>query len=219
MSDRFSPVPGIESVQNMQKEYQLYKQPSREEQLAEIKVRLEAKNAVYKKMKLNHMQSNQEAQHELRHKFQSSLNKLSSLETRHVGVKEARQIIERNASSECLKVFLGSLGEIKKMKSPIAREQEVLLIGWVANVYRERIEEDGMKTVNKMIEMILDFFNDLNRQVHEAAATALCEVYEYCIPKENVDVILGTLYDPLEIAMTSGVNTKSQQAAALSMFK
>lgn len=189
-----------------------------DEQIGEIKLQLEAQKRRYERMKFKHSQSG-EVMYELRQNFQGSLNKLNSLDTRDVAVRELRQIIDRNVTQDALKIYLSSLGEIKKVKSPSAREQEVLIVGFIAQVFGERVTEDGPKNLSRMLEIIRDFYGDLSRAVHEAAATAFCEVYMNCIQNASIDEILGLFFDPLEIGMTSGVNVKAQQAASLSIFK
>jgi hypothetical protein len=190
-----------------------------EDQLNEIKMQLEAQKKRYEKLKFKHSHVG-EAMHDLRQSFQSSLNKLNSLDTRDVAVRELKQIIDRNLSLEALKIYLGTLGEITKVKSAGAREQEVLIIGFIAQVFGDRLIEDGsLKNIVKMLEVIREFYGDLSRPVHEAAASAFCDVYAYGMRKDNIELILGVFFDPLEIAMTSGVNVKAQQAASLSIFK
>ncbi|OMJ79241.1 hypothetical protein SteCoe_20794 [Stentor coeruleus] len=215
-----------------------------EEQPNEVKIQLEAQKRRYEKLKYMHLQAG-EITHELRQSFQTSLNKINNLDTRDVSVRELRQLIDRNVSNEALKIFLGTLGEIKKVKSAGAREQEVLLIGFIAQVYGERlIEGDAyMKNIGKSLEIIREFFADSNRSVHEAASSAFCDVYvreffadsnrsvheaassAFCdvyvhsMPKDNIDLVVAMFFDPLETAMTSGVNVKAQQAASLCIFK
>ena len=55
---------------------------------------------------------------ELRNKFQNALNKLSSIDTREVAMKEARTLIDRNTSMDALRIYLGSLSEHRKGRSP-----------------------------------------------------------------------------------------------------
>jgi hypothetical protein len=135
-------------------------------------------------------------------------------------MRELKQIIDRNVSTEALKIYLGTLGEIRKVKSPGAREQEVLLIGFIAQVFGDRlVEENSMKNIVKALEIIQEFYADSSRVVHEAASVSFCEVYIHSMKKDNSELIFGIFFDPLEIAMTSGVNVKAQQAASLTIFK
>ena len=189
-----------------------------EDQLNEIKFQLEAQKKRYEKLKFKHSHAGDLA-HELRQTFQNSLNKLNSLDTRDVAMRELKQIIDRNVSTEALKIYLGTLGEIRKVKSPGAREQEVLLIGFIAQVFGDRlVEENSMKNIVKALEIIQEFYADSSRVVHEAASVSFCEVYIHSMKKDNSELIFGIFFDPLEIAMTSGVNVKAQQAASLTIF-
>lgn len=189
-----------------------------EDQLDEMKLKLEAHKRKYEKIRYKHSQSVEEMTG-LRQNFQGSLNKLNSLHTRDVAVRELRLIIDRNVTQDALKIYLSSLGEIKKVKSPQAREQEVLIVGFIAEVFGEKICEEGSKNLIRMLDIVRDFFGDITREVHEAAAVSFCNVYLYCSSNFRDDEVLGVFFDPLWIAMTSGVNVKAQQAASLSIFK
>lgn len=191
-----------------------------EDQLTEIKQQLEAQKKRYEKLKFKHSGAG-EAMYELRQIFQTYLNKLNNLDTRDSASRELRQLIDKNSSSEALKIYLSTLGELKKVRSPGAREQEVLLIGFIAQVYGERlIENEGsLKILIKVLDLIKDFYGDLARSVHEAAASAFCDLYVHCMPKGDVDNAISFFFEPLENSMTSGVNVKTQQAASLSVFK
>jgi hypothetical protein len=189
-----------------------------EDKLIEVRQQIELQRRKHEKMKFKHGHST-DLLFELRSSFQGSLNKLNNLDTRDVAVRELRQIIDRNVTSEALKIFINSLGDLKKVKSPGAREQEVQLVGFIAQVFGEKVLDDGGKSLQRLLEIAQGFFADLSRSVHEAAASSYCEVYFHCMRKDRVEEILGIFFDPLEIGLTSGVNVKSQQAASLAIFK
>ena len=190
------------------------------EGISALKARLQVQKERYEKLKYRHSHSTTTAFHQLRQDFQHALNKLNDLNTRDVGSNEAKRIIDRNVSEGALKVFLSSLGEVAKMKSPGARAQDVLLVGYLAQVYGERLlETEGMKNVLKTFETIQEFFKDINRQVHEAAAKAWSQVYLACFPKDQPELFFQFVFDPLEIALTSGTNVKAQQGASIAMFE
>lgn len=191
---------------------------SHSQQLAEIREKLQQQKRRYQG--LRHKRS---AQHQLRLSFQSALQKLNELDTRDAGVAEAKGIIERNVSETAFKVYLGCLGEIAQLNNPGAREQDVLLLGHVSCVFAQGLLEEGanpFKRVRKLLGVIQEFFKDLNRQVHEASARAWGLVYSYCFPRDVPDeCFFEVFYEPLELAMTSGVNIKAQQAAGVAIFQ
>lgn len=157
---------------------------------------------------------------ELRQKFQNALNKLNSIDTRQVALKEAKDLIKSQTSLEGLKVYIGSLTELRKSKDASARELEVSLIGYLAEVYKENLIEEGnsLRLLVRLAEVIQSYFRDLNRNVHKAAAVALCDLYQYSLPKSSQQVVFSFMYDPLHSILTTGIDVQVQQAAALTLL-
>ena len=156
----------------------------------------------------------------LRQKFQNSLNKLNSIDTREFALKEAKSIIERNNSLELLKVYISSLSELRKSKSSSARQLEVSLLGYLSEIYKENLIEEitPLKTLIRIAELIQSYFKDLNRKVHESAASALCSLYKFSLPKSNQQIIFAFMFDPLNSILASGIDVQVQQAAALTIY-
>lgn len=188
------------------------------EQIADIQTQLAAQRKKYEAARFRSLSPSQGLLHELRHEFARSLNKLVSLDTRDIAVRELRLIIERNVSQEALKVMLSCLGEHRKNRTPASREQEVLLIGFIAEVYETRLQDD-LRTLVRMAELIHAYFKDLNRRVHEAAANALCQLYTHALPKDDLEEVMSFMFDPLFNIMTTGADVKSQQGAAVALFR
>jgi hypothetical protein len=214
-----SPLPGIENLNPNPREIFRY---AEDDSLSDIRARLQAQQKRYEKLKGKGVSASQEMRHELRTKFQQALNKLITIDTREVGYKESVKIIEQNISQESLRVFLGCLGEIKKNQTSASRECEVRLIGHLAEFLGDKMIEDSytpFKYIYKAIELIQIFFKDPSRNVHEAAADSLCAVYMNCVPKNALETVVALIYEPLETALTSGLDVKAQQAASLAMFK
>jgi hypothetical protein len=211
-----SPLPGIETLKTMHQ--QAYVAKPAPDHIADIQAQLASQRKRYEASKFRSLSPSQGLLHELRHEFARSLNKLVSLDTRDVAVRELRLIIERNVSLEALKVLLSCLGEHRKNRASAAREQEVLLIGFIAQVYETRLQ-DELKTLVRMAELVHEYFKDLNRKVHEAAATSLSQIYAYALSKEDLEEVMSFMFDPLFNIMTTGVDVKSQYGAAVALFK
>lgn len=157
---------------------------------------------------------------DLRQRFQNALNKLNSIDTRELALKEAKSLIERNNSIELLKIYISSLSEHRKSKSTSARELEVQLLGYLSEVYKENLIEEAapLRVLLRIAEIIQTYFKDLNRRVHEAAAQALCSLYKFALPKSSQDIIFSFMFDPLASILTSGSDVQVQQASALTIY-
>ncbi|CAG9332144.1 unnamed protein product [Blepharisma stoltei] len=208
----------LEMIKELQQEHQANNEnPEIEEMQKKLKIsRKKQENAKYKSA------LSQELMQELRQKFQNSLNKLNSIDTRDVATKEVRLLIERNNSMEALRIYIGCLGEHRKAKSPLAREQEVLLIGYISQIYEEKLIEDKnspLRLLVRLAEIVQMYFKDLNRKVHEAAADSMCMIYKYSLPKNSQQVVFTFMFEPLNSILSSGIDVQAQQAAALTIFK
>ena len=162
-----------------------------------------------------------ELMQELRKKFQNSLSKLSVTDTREIALQEAKKLIERNNSQEALKIYINSLSELKKSKNPFSRVFEVYLLGYLSEVYKEKLIDESipLRMLIKIAEAIQSYFKDLNKKVQESAADAFCSLYKNSLPKESQQIVFSFMFEPLHSILTSGIDTQAQQTAALAIFK
>jgi hypothetical protein len=186
-------------------------------------VEIQQKVFRHKKKEENHRYKqiqDQDQIQELRQKFQNALNKLNSIDTRQVALKEAQNLIKSRNSLESLKIYISSLTDHRKSKDSSAREMEVSLLGYLSEVYKENLVEEGnsLKLLIRLAEVVQSYFKDLNRGVHRAAGTALCDMYRYSLPKSTQAVIFSFMFDPLQSILTTGIDVQVQQAAALTLF-
>lgn len=156
---------------------------------------------------------------ELRYKLQTALNKLNNMDTREVAVNEAKTLIERNSSLDSLKTYISCLSELRKNKTPAAREQEVALVGHLAELYEGKLGENTLQFATRLAEIAQNHFRDLNWQVREAAAQSLCAVYRFCLPKDSQQLVFSFMFEPLHSLLVAGGDVQAQQAAALVLFK
>ena len=186
-------------------------------------VEIQQKVSRHKKREENLRYKNQtdmEQMQELRQKFQNALNKLNSTSTRQVALREAKDLIKSHNSIESLKIYVSSLTEHRKSKDSSAREMEVSLLGYLSQIYKENLVEEGgsLRLLIRLAEVIQGYYKDLNRGVHRAAGTALCEIYRYSLPKSTQSIIFSFMYDPVHSILTTGIDVQVQGAAALTLF-
>ena len=162
-----------------------------------------------------------ELMQELQKKFQNSLTRLALTETRERALEEAKCLIERNNSAEALKIYIGSLSEHMRSKSHSARELEVFLLGYLSQVYKERLIEESvpLRQLVRIAEIIQTYFKDLNKKVQEAAAEALCSLYKHSLPKVSQQIVFSFMFEPLNSILTSGIDVQAQHSACITIFK
>lgn len=214
-----APLPSIETLKALQLEHKAVKEMTTEERLNEIKEQLTAQMQVKKRIV---SKSPVNTTHDLRWQLQQSLNKLNILATRDAGVKAIKRLIDENVSAEMLSLLLSNLREQKKTRTSKAREQEVLLVAYLAAVFRTKLVDEGntpLKTLGKVTSLVHLYFKDLSREVHEAAGTALSELYVHCYPKTTPEAAISFLLEPLTSMMTNGADVQMQHAAAYAVYK
>ncbi|CAG9312663.1 unnamed protein product [Blepharisma stoltei] len=213
--------PKINSFDMIKELHEEHKSPFENSEIEEMQKKLKISRKKQEDFKYKSVLS-QELMQELKQKFQNSLNKLNSIDTRDVATREVRLLIERNSSMEALKIYIGCLSEHRKAKSPLAREQEVLLLGYISQVYEDRLIEDKnspLRILVRLAEIIQMYFKDLNRKVHEAAAISMCMIYKFSLPKNSQQIVFTFMFEPLNSILLSGIDVQAQQAAALVIFK
>lgn len=208
-----------EFLQALREEHKSIKEEQKE--LQKIQSKLQRQRDRYDQKKLKSGVSPDDLQ-QLRERFTSALTRLNSIDTRDVAIKEIRGIIEKNTSKEALRMYLSSLSEHRKGRSHHSREQEVALIGYIAQIYGDKLLETGpnpLKTLIRMAEISQVYFKDLKREVHIAAGNSLCDIYKHAFPKDSKDAVMNFMFEPLNWILASGIDVKAQQAAAYALFK
>ena len=94
---------------------------------------------------------------ELRNAFERIMGKLNENSTIEIGFKELQNIIRDNKSPEDLRVYLNSLSSYLSNSTINAKERIVLIIGFIASVYRENLidplEKDLVGTIRKVADI------------------------------------------------------------------
>jgi len=110
------------------------------------------------------------------------------------------------------------LGEHAKNKSGPAREIEVKLVGYIAQIYKDRIIERDVKHLIRMGEIVHSYFKDNSRKVHESAAYTLCDIFDFAVPKDGDGFVITYMFDPLKSMILKGPDIKAQQAASYALY-
>jgi len=215
---------GLATLQQLQQDLKGPRSATSEEQIAHIKATLEAQRArlEQRRFKSPDLFKDSAATFSLRNRLQQALNRLDSGETRVRAVAELRTLIDQNRSEEALKVVIGCLADFSKSRSPKAREQEAGLIGFLAATYGRKLADSTLSPLHyftRLMDLCLTLFKDMHRSVQEAAALSLCSLYIHSLPKEDSQLVLEVMYEPLYGILLSGVDVKAQQGAALALFK
>jgi len=158
---------------------------------------------------------------ELRNNFQRSLGKLNDNDTKEVGFSELKKMISSHNSSDALRIYISLLSVYLKSCTSHAKEIQVLLIGYLASVFKENLMDpldkppNIIKTIVRVLEIIHNYLKENSIVIHKACGLALQEVYTHCMPKDDIDGIILIFIDPLISIVTSGLNKNSQIGAAI----
>ena len=101
----------------------------------------------------------------IRNGFHKSLAKLSETDTREVGMQELQRIIKDNATPTALRVYLGLLAEGYKQVSTNGKELQVLLLGYIAKVYKQALLDPLDKPPN-LIKSVARVLEILHKYLH-----------------------------------------------------
>lgn len=157
----------------------------------------------------------------LRNNFQRSLGKLNENATKEVGFFELKTMISTHTSSDALRVYLSLLSILYENCSQSAKEIQVLLLGYISSVYRENLLDpldkptSLLKTVVRITEIIQNYLKENSLVIHKACSLSLQELYDNCMPKDDINGIILIFLDPLISIITSGSHKMSQTGAGV----
>ena len=158
----------------------------------------------------------------LRNNFQLALGKLNSNSTKEIAFKQLKEIISKNTTQEALRVYISSLSSYNMNSSINAKEFIVLLYGYIASVYKENLMDpldkpsNIVKTINRILTHIRNFYLKENSfVVHKACSHSMMEIYENCMPKDNMKGINLLFIEPLFNLIISGNGKYVQEGAAV----
>ena len=158
----------------------------------------------------------------LRNNFQLTLGKLNSNSTKEIAFKQLKEIVSKSSTQDALRVYISSLSSYNLNSSINAKEFIVLLYGYIASVYKENLMDpldkppNIVKTINRILTHIRNFYLKENSfVVHKACSHSMMEIYENCMPKDNMKGINLLFIEPLFNLIISGNGKYVQEGAAV----
>ena len=158
----------------------------------------------------------------LRNKIQPILGKLNDNTTKEVAFTQLKNIISSNTSQAALRVYIGALSSYHNNSNQTAKEILALLYGYIATIYKENLMDpldkppNIIKTINRLLTHIRNFYLSENSYiVHKASSHSILDIYECCMPKDNIKSINILFIEPLVSLIASGKSKFSQDGAAI----
>jgi hypothetical protein len=157
----------------------------------------------------------------LKSNFQKSLAKLNDNATKEVGFNELKNMIVKFNTQESLRIFISLLSIYYNNCTLAAKEFQVLLVGYIAAVFRENLvdpldkQPNIIKTIVRLSEIIQIYLKESSIVVHKACSHSWRELYVNCMPKDDINGIVLIIVDPLISLIQTGSNKMSQVGAAV----
>jgi len=163
--------------------------------------------------------------YDLRNAFRKALSKLSNNETKDVAMKELQKYVEENVTPQALRIFLSALTEQNKPIGISGKEYQVLLLGFIASVFKYELLDaldkppNLTKTIIRITEAIYRNLTENATCIHNACAMSLVKLFEFCTPVIENECINMVYYAPLEAIISGGANKIAQTGAAHCIFE
>ena len=158
----------------------------------------------------------------LRNKFQQLLGKLNDNSTKEIGFNQLKDMIKKNNNQNSLRVFISCLSSYDPTSTMNAKEIYVLLYGYISLIFQENLMDpldkppNILKTINRILTHIRQFYLNQNSYiVHKAAAHSICEIFDNCMPKNNVKSVFLIFLEPFINMIDTGTNKISQDGSAI----
>ena len=157
----------------------------------------------------------------LRNKIQPILGKLNDNATKEVAFTQLKNLISSNTSQDALRVYISSLSSYNNNSNQTAKEILALLYGYIATIYKENLMDpldkppNIIKTINRLLTHIRNYYLSNSYVVHKASSHSILDIYECCMPKDNIKSISILFIEPLVSLIASGKSKFSQDGAAV----
>ena len=158
----------------------------------------------------------------LRNKFQYLLGKLNENSTKEIAFNQLKELIKETNTPEALRIYLSCLSKYDPTSSMNAKEIYVLLYGYISSIYKENLKDpldkppNLIKTINRIINHIKQFYlNQNSYNVHKASSRSICELYDNCMPKDNVKKIYISFIQIFIDVISIGNDKVSQEGSAI----
>ena len=161
----------------------------------------------------------------LRNQFQQYLGKANEKTTKEVAFKKLKEIINNNHTTENLRVYISCLSSYSRNATLFGMEIYALLYGYISGVYKENLMDpidnppNIIKTINRIFSHLRQFYLGSNSyMVHKSISRSMCDIYDNCMPKDNVKSIYMIFFEPLFDILSNGNEKSSQEGAAICLM-
>ena len=158
----------------------------------------------------------------LRNEFQLLLGKLNNNSTKEIAFSQIKDLIKNNNTQNDLRIYISCLSTNNQTCSIGAKEIYALLYGLISNVYQENLMDpldnppNIIKTINRILNHIFKFYLSYNSyNIHKACALSICDIFENCMPKDNLKIIKMIFIESLLNLISIGTNKIIQNGAAI----
>ena len=161
----------------------------------------------------------------LRNQFQHYLGKANEKTTKEVSFQKLKEIITNNHSTENLRVYISCLSTYSRNATIFGMEIYALLYGYISGVYKENLMDpidnppNIIKTINRILGHLRQFYLGSNSyMVHKSISRSMCDIYDNCMPKDNVKSIYMIFFEPLFEILSNGTEKSTQEGAAICLM-
>ena len=161
----------------------------------------------------------------LRNRFQHYLGKANEKTTKEVSFQKLKEIITNNHTPENLRVYISCLSTYSRNATIFGMEIYALLYGYISGVYKENLMDpidnppNIIKTINRILGHLRQFYLGSNSyMVHKSSSRSMCDIYDNCMPKDNVKSIYMIFFEPLFEILSNGTEKSTQEGAAICLM-
>ena len=161
----------------------------------------------------------------LRNQFQHYLGKANEKTTKEVSFQKLKEIITNNHSTENLRVYISCLSTYSRNATIFGMEIFALLYGYISGVYKENLMDpidnppNIIKTINRILGHLRQIYLGSNSyMVHKSSSRSMCDIYDNCMPKDNVKSIYMIFFEPLFEILSNGTEKSTQEGAAICLM-
>ena len=164
----------------------------------------------------------------IENKFQICLSKLNSFETRNIALNDIKTLISLNSkNTKALRHFISSL-KIQNKSSNISnssKESQAIIYGMIAKEFKDNLYDpidkppNLIKSIEKLLNQLREGYLLSTIPIQNAVAESYIKILIYCMPKNDISLIILVFFEPLINIINSGANLIFQQGASLVLCK
>ena len=161
----------------------------------------------------------------LRNQFQHYLGKANEKTTKEISFQKLKEIINNNHTTDNLRVYISCLSTYSRNATVFGMEIYALLYGYISGVYKENLMDpidnppNIIKTINRILNHLKQFYLGNNSyMVHKSISRSMCDIYDNCMPKDNIKSIYMIFLEPLFDILSSGNEKSTQEGAAICLM-